>query len=487
MSSIKKNFMYNIIYQIMLIILPLITAPYIARVLGAHELGIYSYTYSIAYYFVIVGMLGMSNLGNRTIATVQKNREKRSSVFCNLYSIQFIMFVITTFVYLIYILFFVKSNRLIYSIQILYILSGMLDINWLYFGMEKFKLTVTRNIIIKLLVVISIFIFVKDKQDLWKYTIIMSVGPLISQIYLWIKLKEFVDIIKPTFNEIKKYIKPLLKLFIPVISFSIYKIMDRIMIGSISTYEQLAYYENAMKIVNIPMGIITALGTVMLPRMSDIISNDSDIKVKYYIGISLKFVTLLSSIIVFGLIGISSVLIPVYLGSEFIKTEKLLILLSVTVFAMAWSNVIRTQYLIPKKYDKIYIISTVVGAILNFSFNVILIPKFYSVGACIGTIVAEFSLMIFQTIAIRKELNTIKCIVSSIPYMIIGLIMCLSVSIVGKILGVSLLTLIIQLIVGGGVYFIMLLLYYYLTKDKLIGMALNQVKFVVSDFTHRIL
>ena len=159
MESVKKNFIYNTIYQILLVILPLITAPYISRTLGANAVGVYSYTNSVAYYFILIAMLGISNYGNRTIASVRDNKEKLNEKFSSIYTLQFILFIIAIISYVVYSLFIASENNMIFLLQTFYVVSGLLDISWLFFGLEQFKLTVFRNVVIKILTVISMFIF----------------------------------------------------------------------------------------------------------------------------------------------------------------------------------------------------------------------------------------------------------------------------------------------------------------------------------------
>lgn len=467
MESLKKNFVYNIVYQILIIILPLITAPYIARVLGAENVGIYSYTYSIAYYFSIFAMLGISNHGNRMIASTKKNKDKMSVTFWSIYAVQFFTFVISIIAYVIYLATFAKDNKLILIIQTIYIISGMFDISWLFFGLEKFKITVTRNIIIKFLTVISIFLFVKTKNDLVQYTFIMVLGTLLSQIYLWKYVGKEVNSIKIDMNIIRENIKPILILFIPVLSFSIYKVMDKIMLGNMASYEQVGYYNNAEKITNIPMGIITALGAVMLPRMSTLIAEGENKKTEKYIIMSIKLVTVLASAIAFGLMGISDVFSPVFFGEDFSACAPIIILLSITVFFISWANVVRTQFLIPNHYDKIYIFSTIIGAIVNLVLNLIFIPKYQAMGAAIGTIAAEFTLMFIQAFSIRKDINIFKVIFRYLSFIILGLAMMLAVQTIGKLMGTSIKTLIVQIASGIVIYSIGALILLKIKNDEL--------------------
>ncbi len=466
MKSIKMNFAYNVIYQMLLIILPLITSPYISRTLGATGIGIYSYTYSVVYYFQLFAMLGISNHGNRSIAAVRDNRLKTSQTFWQIYTIQKITFVIATCIYLAYIIFFDNDNVLIALIQTLYLASGLLDISWLFFGLEEFKLTVSRNTIIKIVTTLMTFIFVRNERDTWKYTLILAAGTCFSQIYLWAYIKKITDKVKVSFQDLKKHIAPILTLFVPVIAYSIYKVMSKIMIGNMSTYEQVGFYQNAEKIINIPTGVITALGTVMLPRMTNLIAQGDNEKAKNYIGVSFKVVTIISAAISFGLIAIAEVFTPIFFGDGYEECIILIRLLSITVFFMAWANVIRTQYLIPQHEDKTYIISTFVGAIVNLIINFLLIPKYDSVGAAIGTVFAEFSVFLIQFIMVRKELPVISYMIRQLPYLIFGGVMCIAVLALSFIMTESIITIAILVLVGALIYCTLVCVYSSFIKDE---------------------
>lgn len=474
MESVKKNLAYNIIYQILIFILPLITAPYISRTLGATAVGIYSYTNSVAYYFLLFAMLGIGNHGNRSIAAVRDNKEKLSRTFCGLYSLQSITFIIAILLYILYCIFIARDNRSIAFLQLLYVASGLFDVSWLFFGLEQFRITVTRNILIKLITVVCMFVFVHETSDLWKYTLIMSAGTLLSQLYLWRYVGKNVKICKVAFKDILGNLKPVLVLFIPVLAYSIYRVMDKIMLGNMSTYEQVGFYNNAEKIVNIPMGIITALGTVMLPRMSNIIARGETEKTEQYIRLSTKLVTLISSAIAFGLMGVSNVLAPVFFGQEFASCSTIIELLSITVFFISWANVIRTQYLVPKHYDKIYLISTIIGAIANLIVNALLIPHYGANGAAIGTIFAEFSVMFIQMLLVRKQLSVYKYIFSYMPVLIIGFIMMIIVNYIGLILGTNIVALVAQVASGAVLFCIAVMLFFLLSKDEL-GLSIMSI------------
>lgn len=453
--DVKKNIIYNITYQILILLLPLVTTPYISRVIGAEGIGIYSYNYSIVNYFMLFALLGLNNYGNRSIAAVRDDKVKLSETFFNIYGLQVLTSGVMVFLYLGYIVFFLSAYRLIAYIQLIFIISTMLDINWFFFGLEQFKLTVIRNTLVRFLTVIAIFIFVKKPTDLWIYTVIMSVGTLISQLMVWPFVKKYIMWVRPNIKGILTHLKPNLTLFVPVLAISIYKIMDKIMLGSLTTTLQVGYYENSEKLINIPLSIITALGTVMLPRMTNLVANNKSDAFKTYINISLKFVMFIAIGAMVGLTAISSNFIPLFLGDEFVECISIVSLLSVTILFISWANVIRTQYLIPRQRDKIYIISTLLGAGVNAIANLIFIPSYGAVGAAIGTIFAEASVAIYQTFKVRKELDIKKYFVNSCKYIIPAICMYLCIKLLRDCTENIAITLIVQVILGGLVYLVL--------------------------------
>ena len=452
MSSLKKNLAYNVAYQILVIILPLITAPYVSRVLGADGLGTYSYIFSIVTYFGLFGMLGIANHGNRSVALVRDNRQKVSEAFSNTYIIQLCTTVIALLLYFLFIYCWFSGDKTIAYIESIIVLSYVLDITWFFFGLEQFSVTVTRNAIIKIATVVAIFIFVRSREDLWIYALIMSCGMLFSQIYLWLRIRKYADFCKPSWSQVKSNIKPVLMLFIPAIAYSIYKLLDKVMLGAMSSMSQVGLFDNAEKIINIPSSLITAFGTVMMPRITVLLGTGDEHRISYLNKISVRYFTLLVVGAAFGLAGICNVLAPVYFGSEFVGSAPIIAGLGFSLIFVTWANVIRTQYLIPNKLDKPYVISSVIGALANLAVNIILIPKFAGIGAMIGTIIAEFTVFFVQLILVRRSFPMSQYLQPVLFLFPIGMIMFAVVYWIGAYMGNTIITLIIQILVGGFLY-----------------------------------
>lgn len=454
MSSIKKNFMYNSIYQIMIMFIPLLTTPYISRVLGASGVGTYSYAYSIANYYVLFIMLGLNNYGNRSIAKVRDNKIELEKTFWSIYSMQFVLGVIFNIIYLLYCFTFSSNFNVSLAVSF-YVISACFDVNWFFFGLEKFKLTVIRNTIIKILTTICIFIFVKESTDILIYCLIMTIGLLISQLALWPYILRNINFYKPTIKEITVHIKPNLFLFLTVIAVSLFKIMDKVMLGIMTTTTEVGYYESAEKIIAIPTALITSLGTVMLPRMTNMISNNStqDKKLIYW---SMLFAMFISSSMCFGIMGVSKEFVPLFYGDGFEKCIDLFIILLPTCIFMAYANVIRTQYLLPHQMDKDYVISAFLGAGVNLTVNWILIPIHGCIGAAIGTFFAEAIVCLYQAYAVRKYLPIKKYFYKSLYFILAGIIMFLVIFNI-DIGNISIfIKLFIKILIGVVLYFVVL-------------------------------
>ena len=269
-NSIKKNLGLQTIYQIINTCLPLITAPYLARVLGATQLGVFSYTSSVVAYFTLIAMLGTVNYGTRSIASVKQNIKKRNALFFEIYILQIIMTLIALAAYVVYLLIFCKNNIIISWIQSITLICCLFDVSWFFFGIENFQITVTINLIFRVLTVVGILILVKSSQDLWIYTLLMLGGTLASQSVLCIYMSKCINLVKVSFKNIFKHLKPNLLLFIPLLAMSVYHTMDKTMLGILSSYEQSGFYYNVDKIINIPLCVINGIGTVMLPRMTNL-------------------------------------------------------------------------------------------------------------------------------------------------------------------------------------------------------------------------
>ena len=331
--------------------------------------------------------------------------------------------ILVLILYLIFVLVFNnKGYRWLYIAQGINILAAMVDISWLFIGLEQFKKTVVRNTIVKLVCLASIFIFVKSSNDTIIYTAIISLSALIGNLTFWLYIPKMMGFKKIKVSGLSLHLKSSLALFVPQIAIQVYVLLDRTMLGLITDTMQVGYYENSQKIVKVVLTIATALGTVMMPKIANTVASGEMKKVKYYVENSFFFVSALSIPLMFGLMGVAKELAPWFFTDKFAGIENLIIISSLIILAISWSNVLGMQLLVPLNRTKEFTISVTLGAVVNFILNLVIIKRLGAVGACISTIIAEFTITIVQFYLVKdfiKIKELIKPILLFIPSAII--------------------------------------------------------------------
>lgn len=471
-KSITKNYIYNLVYQILTLILPLITTPYISRVLEAEKIGIYSYTYSILSYFLLFGALGVALYGQREIAYAGDDKVKRKKSF---WEIQICRFFATFIASVIYFIFFMRAGEysIYYRIWFLELVAIGIDISWFFQGIEEFKKTVTRNIVVRIISVILIFVLVKTPEDLIKYITIYAVADLIGNLSLWLYLPKYFKGIKIKNINAFVHLPAIILLFIPQIASQIYNLLDKTMIGNmIADKAEVGYYEQAQKVIRVLLTIVTSLGTVMIPRMASTFASGDNKKLFEYMRKSFKFVFFLAFPIMFGIMSISKSFVPVFFGEGYEKVVILINVMAPTILLNGMANVIGTQYLLPTQRQKEYTIAIASGLLINFILNYILINLYYSLGASIATIISELLVVGIEFYVIRKDMNVKKVIKSGINYILSGGIMFIFSILIQSILGINIYTMIVQIIIGILVYVISL----WILKDEYLKMFINRGK-----------
>lgn len=458
-QSTKKNFIFQFLYQVVILVIPLITAPYLTRKLGDTALGVYSYTYSIAYYFVVFAMLGISRHGQRIIAARRDNNSFLRKTFWSLYLVHAAFSILALAAYFLFVVFFGGDYRIVYYIQAFYVASALFDITWLFYGLENFQSVVIKNFIVKIAECALIFCLIKTSEDLWLYTLIMACSLCAGQ---FVMLPQAIRYVKPTkfgWSDIKEHFKPLFVLFIAVVAATLYTVFDKTLLGIMSTKEDVAYYEYSNKIINIPKTIIGVICTVMFPRACACIAKGDTKNAQKYMDYSLHFTCFLGLGSIFGLAGISNLFAGLYYGESFAVCGNVIIALSPNIFIIELGNIIRTQYMVPNHMDKELIICYIINAILNLILSIALIPVLGIYGAVVGTIAAEMCGIIFQLILCRKFLPFKKVILTMIPYAIFGVAMFWIIYVIRLYFNSGWWDLLLQIAVGGGVYCIICAIY----------------------------
>lgn len=470
-KSITKNYLYNLTYQILILVLPLITTPYLARVLGARGTGIYSYTYTIVNYFVLFGSLGVSLYGQREIAYAQEKKQKRKKIFLELVIFRFITISVAIFVYY---MFFIRIGEysVYYKILLFELIAGAFDISWFFQGLEEFKKTVTRNILVRTISVALIFIFVKKQEDLVTYMYIYSLADLIGNLTLWFYLPRYFRGVKVKNINLTAQIRPIILLFIPQITTKLYNMLDTTMLGKmIADKTEVGYYEQSQKVIRLMLTVVTSLGTVMIPRMANMFANGEKKQINYYMRRSFSFVFMLSFPMIFGIISVSKAFTPVFFGPGYEKVATLMCIISPIVLLMGISNVLGNQYLLPTKRQKEYTIAEGAGVVANFIMNYIFISLWSSVGACIATVLSQVVVDYMQFRVLKREIKFDKIIKLSYKYLLAAFIMFIACNLTKIFVNSGIASIILQVVVGVLVYgFILIRL-----KDEYLYMLLRKI------------
>ena len=474
--SIIKNYLYNTIYQIISMLIPLITMPYLTRVFDPQQLGLNSLSLSIANYFMLFGVLGMHMYGNRQIAYVRDNKEKLAKTFWSLYTVQLATSTISLIIYYIFIYYFTSVNRDIYLIQGLNIISVMIDISWLFMGLEDFKKVVIRNSFARLVGLACIFIFIKSSDDLLLYALLTVVVNIISILLMWFYVPRYVGKIVIDKKIVKKTIRPLLRLFLPQIATQVYTLLARTLVGFLSTNDQVIFYDYSQKIVNMVLAMITSIGVVLLPRVSNIIGNGKKEEVPKIIEKTFKIVSYLAIPMAIGLMCVSKILVSWFLDPKYLLVGQLTAWTSLIIIAVSWANIIGVQYLIATKQENKYTLSIIIAAVVNLIMNLFLIPKNGAAGAIISLIAAEYIGIVIQLILVRNQLPVKRMILSIVKYIIVSVIMGVIVIFIGNCINNGMLANIIQGISGVIIYIVIMFIIKDDVQKEIISRVLSMIK-----------
>ena len=474
--SIIKNYLYNTIYQIISMLIPLITMPYLTRVFDPQQLGLNSLSLSIANYFMLFGVLGMHMYGNRQIAYVRDNKEKLAKTFWSLYTVQLATSTISLIIYYIFIYYFTSVNRDIYLIQGLNIISVMIDISWLFMGLEDFKKVVIRNSFARLVGLACIFIFIKSSDDLLLYALLTVVVNIISILLMWFYVPRYVGKIVIDKKIVKKTIRPLLRLFLPQIATQVYTLLARTLVGFLSTNDQVIFYDYSQKIVNMVLAMITSIGVVLLPRVSNIIGNGKKEEVPKIIEKTFKIVSYLAIPMAIGLMCVSKILVSWFLDPKYLLVGQLTAWTSLIIIAVSWANIIGVQYLIATKQENKYTLSIIIAAVVNLIMNLFLIPKNGAAGAIISLIAAEYIGIVIQLILVRNQLPVKRMILSILKYIIVSVIMGVIVIFIGNCINNGMLANIIQGISGFIIYIVIMFIIKDDVQKEMVSRVLSMVK-----------
>lgn len=458
MKKVVSNYFYNLSYQVLTLIMPLITIPYVSRVLGAKGVGIYSYAYSLMQMFILAGGIGLGIYGQREVAYVQKDEHKRSVLFWELFCIRIVTFSVALAAFWGSLVLHGQYSY-IYVIMMIDIVASLLDVSWFFQGMEEFKKIVLVNSLCKLMGIAAIFLFVKSISDLQIYTLCHSLTLLCGNVALWGYLRHYLKEIEVRELHCFRHLRGTLGLFLPQVALSLYAILDKSMIGFLTGVEEVGYYTQAQKIIRMILAILTSLSAVMLPRIASLYQQKDMKTIHLYMEKSIQFMCALAFPMMLGMAAISTQFVPWFYGEGFEKVAPNLILIAPIFVLSALGSIMGTQYLLPLGRQKEYTISVFVGSIVNILMNFLLIPKYMSLGAAVATVFSELCVDGTQIYFLRKEMKVLQMMWKNMLYFLCSLLMAIPVYLLAAKMSSSLWNTIFLAGMGGILYVLLLLLF----------------------------
>ncbi len=473
-SKIIKNYIYNILYQLVRIILPMVLVPYTYAHITPSVLGISSFASNIMSWFILFGTLGVNTYGNREIAKVRDDKSKLNTAFFEIFYMQVTNMLIAMVAYYIFCFCTVKENMYVYLLTGITMIASMCDITWLFYGLEDFKKASVRNTVVKIIGVSLIFLLCKSPKDLWIYILINAGSEMFGQIIMFLQLKQYITFEKVSIVQAyKHHFKATFQLFVPTIAISVYTMLDQTMLGYLYNAEHLEFYKTSMNFVKMFLYFITSIGSVMLPRVTNVYYNDEkgQEKAQNLVNTTMKIACLLAFPMCFGMIAVAPNLMSWYLPTAPI-IASLVCAGAPIVIAISMSNVTGIQYMVPTGMYKRYSASVVAGAVINFCLNLISIPKIGAYGAVISSVIAETSVTLIQYFSIRKKVSIKFNSKSYYVYLIGSLLMLAIVYFEGKVLPINVLGTLIQVGTGVIIYILVLII----SKEDITMKVFNKLK-----------
>ncbi len=415
-QSVKFNFVMNSILTVSAMIFPIITYPYVTKILGPHGIGTVSFANSVVTYFSMFAQLGIPTYGIRACAKVRDNREELSRVTQEILVINLITCVLS------YLAFFLtlqavpqlREEKTLYLVMSTMILFNSIGAEWLYKGMEQYRYITLRSVLFKFIALVGMFLLIREEGDYVIYggiTIFASVG---SNVLNLINLKWLVDVRPVGDYHFRRHLRPIFVFFAMSIATTVYTNMDNVMLGFLKGTTENGYYDAAVKIKNILVGVVASLGTVLLPRVSYYVERGEKKAFAQVTERALRFVFLVSVPLCLYFILFARPSIYLLSGKAFEASILPMQLIMPTLVLIGLTNIMGIQILVPTGREKQVLYSELAGAAVNIAANSMLIPRMGAAGAAMGTVLAEVAVLVVQVIALRGE---ILPALGQIPYL----------------------------------------------------------------------
>lgn len=446
---------YSTSYQLLALILPLVTAPYVSRILEPKGIGIFSVTTAYATYFVLLGGLGITLYGNREIAYASSNIKKRSKLFFEINALRGVSVLISFIIFSISI-WFQPNYQNLFLLQGVLIIATAFDVSWFFMGMENFKVVVVRNTIIRIITVILTFILVRTTSDLWIYILLVVISQLFSNLSLWPFLRKNIIYVSPKEWEILKHLRPILWLFLPQIATQIYLSLNKNMLGALDGVTAAGFFNQSDTIIRVSFTLVSSFGAAFMPRLSSMHAQGKtddvhDLTLK---SLDLSYAT--SFLIIAGIMGVSHTFAPFFFGKQYNQVSSLMFVQATMIIFVAIASVLGNQYLLSARRTKEFAVSSLCGLVVNIVLNLLLIPKMGAMGAVISTVFTEIATTSYQLWVLRNTFTMREIFYGIWKYLIGSLVVFMFMFTINNNMPVNVLNYLIQTILSVVIYFVTL-------------------------------
>ncbi|KGL37948.1 hypothetical protein EP57_15430 [Listeria booriae] len=360
-----------------------------------------AYANSVVQIFLVFILLNVGVYGRKQIAEAEGQKELKTT-FAGIYLMQLICGMLVSSVYVIF-TWTVASYQMIFLIYGLMLLAYALDISWFFIGREQVKRIMMRNTIVRLLSIACIFLFVNDVDDLWVYVFINGAALLVGQLVTWSALLKDLGWIQFSFQAMKKHVAPMLLLsVIPCVSL-LYTAVNKVILGNIAGATEVGYYNQAFKLYTICMGFVSALSTVIVPRMAMHYKKGNQAKFRQFVNFSIRYVSISTIPLTFGLIGIATIFVPLFLGDAFIPATAHVMLFAPCLFLAGVADILGLQILLITNQSKKYTLSIIIGSVVSFATNILVVRTWGGEGTVFSFLIANFVIVGLQLYFARKH------------------------------------------------------------------------------------
>ena len=422
--SLKKNYIFNLILTAANLLFPLITYSYASRVLMPAGIGQASFASSVVNYFAMFAQLGIPTYGIRICAQRRKDGYKLCKTVKELLLINTVMALLSIAVLFLSSLVIGRLSeiRLLLFIYSITILSSILEMSWFYSAMEQYEYITIRSLIIKCLSVAAIFLLVRESTDVPMYAAVTAGSALLTGVVNFLHSRRFIDLRERCRIEFRQHIRPVLVFFLMSVATTVYLNLDTVMLGFMTSDAEVGMYNSAVRVKVLLTGVVTALGTVMLPRMSKLAAEDDRASFARYASSAMNYTLIIAVPMTVYFMAYARECILFLSGDMFLPAVPAMWIIMPTLILIGMTNILGIQILVPTGREKQVLISEIGGAVTDVVLNAIFIPRFGAAGAALGTLCAEGAVLIIQMYYLRDQIAGIFAAISYKKLMIANIL-----------------------------------------------------------------